>query len=367
MNKYVFLGIVVALALSTAEVQVHAQPKSDNVIIVTLDGFRWQEVFSGMDSAIAVQQRFHQGDSTYIFQTYWAADPVARRNALLPFVWSTIAHEGQMFGNRLKGSTVDVANPYWFSYPGYHEIFTGFPDTAVNSNGYPNNPHTTLLDFLSGQPGFAGRVAAFGAWEAFSRILNAPRASFPVVAAYDDCGVGTPTEIEKTINAMRKDCYRQWGSDECFDVFTYFAAWEQLKVRRPRVLYIGLGETDEWAHAGNYRAYLESAHIADQWLRQLWDFVQSDPEYRGRTTLFITADHGRGDKRKEQWTGHGQSVPDSHEIWFGVLGPGITPRGEMAGGSAITASQFAQTIASVLGLTFVADHPIGQKIGLQTR
>jgi phosphopentomutase len=166
---------------------------------------------------------------------------------------------------------------------------------------------------------------------------------------------------------MRKDCYRQWRNDECFDVFTYHAAWEHLKTRRPGILYIGLGETDEWGHAENYRAYLDAAHIADQWLREIWNFVQNDPEYRDRTTLFIAADHGRGDRRKDQWTGHGQSVPDSHEIWFCVLGPGIAPRGEIAGGPPITASQFAQTIASLLGFTFVADHHVGGKIALQAR
>lgn len=365
MNKFRLCCVLTMLALAIVEPPAYCQSKSENIIIVTLDGFRWQEVFGGMDSAIAVQKRFHHGDSAYLYSTYWSANPVTRRKSLLPFFWSTVAGNGQIFGNRWLGSAVDVANQYWFSYPGYHEIFTGFPDTAVNSNSYPNNPHTTVLDFLHRQPGFEGRVAAFGAWEAFSRILNAPRAGFPVVAALDDCGVGTPTEREKLINAMRRDCYKQWGNDECFDVFTYYAAWEHLKTRRPRVLYIGLGETDEWAHAENYRAYLDAAHVADRWLRELWDFVQNDPEYRDRTTLFITADHGRGDRRKEQWTGHGQTVPDAHEIWFAVLGPGIAACGENAGGPPVTASQFAQTIASLLGFTFSSDHPMGEKIVLR--
>jgi hypothetical protein len=367
MNRFRMCCLLVLLAVMIPGSPVHGQSKSENLIIVTVDGFRWQEVFGGMDSAVAVQKRFHRGDSLYLFQKYWSNEPMARRKALLPFLWGTVAGNGQLYGNRQRGSTVDVANPYWFSYPGYHEIFTGFPDTAVNSNSYPANPHTTILDFFQRQPGFTGRVAAFGAWEAFSRILNAPRAGFPVVAAFDDCGVGTPTEREKLINGMRRDCYRQWGNDECFDVFTYYEALEHLKTRRPRILYIGLGETDEWAHAESYRAYLDAAHIADGWLRELWDFVQNDPEYRDRTTLFITTDHGRGDRKKEQWTGHGQSVPDAHETWCAVLGPGVAARGEIAGGPAISASQFAQTFASLLGFTFVANHPIGQKIILQAR
>ena len=359
--------VVAMLILAAAGLPAHGQPKSENIIVVTLDGFRWQEVFGGMDSTIAVQKRFHRGDSAYLFRTYWSPDPAVRRRTLLPFLWTTVEQEGQLHGNRQRGSVVGMANPYWFSYPGYHEIFTGYPDTAVNSNSYPHNPHVTVLEFLHKQPGFQGRVAAFGAWEAFSRILNAPRAGFPVVAGFDDCGGTSPTGKEVLINTMRRDSYRPWGNDECFDLFTYYAAREHLTTRRPRVLYIGLGETDEWAHAEQYRAYLDAAHQADRWLRELWDFIQGDPEYRNRTTLFVAVDHGRGDRRKEQWTGHGQSVPDAHEIWFAIIGPGIAARGEVAGGPPATASQFAQTIASLLGHPYIADHPVGKKIELQTR
>jgi hypothetical protein len=356
------LGIALILFIASAWPSVHSQTKTENVIIVTLDGFRWQEVFGGMDSAIAHQKRFHRGDSAYIFKQYWSVDPESRRELLMPFLWSTMANEGQLHGNRHLGSNVDVANPYWFSYPGYNEIFTGYPDTAVNSNSYPNNPHTNILEFLNRQPRFAGKVAAFGAWDAFSRILNAPRAGFPLIAAFDDCGGPAPTTNEVLINRIRNDSYRPWGSDECFDVFTYYAALEDLKTRAPRVLYIGFGETDEWAHAEDYRAYLDAAHQCDAWLRDLWALVQSDPVYRERTALFVTADHGRGDREKEQWTGHGQSVPDSHEIWFGIIGPDIRPAGEIAAGSQTYASQFAQTIASLLGCTFVAEHPVGKRM-----
>jgi hypothetical protein len=257
---------------------------------------------------------------------------------------------------------VDVANPYWFSYPGYSEIFTGFPDSAVNSNNHPHNAHTNILEFLHRQPEFAGKIAAFGAWDAFPRILNAPRAGFPVIAAFDNCGGTTPTPGEILINKMRRDSYKPWHDAECFDVFTYYAALEHLKTRRPRVLYIGLGETDEWAHAGDYRAYLDAAYQTDRWLEDIWKVIDNDPGYRGRTILFITVDHGRGDEQKEQWTGHGQSVPDSHEIWFAILGPGISGKGEVATASPKYASQFAQTIVSLLGYVFVAEHPVGDRM-----
>ena len=114
----------------------HAQTQSpvENIIIITTDGFRWQDVFTGMDSAIAVNKKFNEGDSSFIFDQYWDPDVKKRRARLLPFLWSTFAANGQLYGNRLIGNNVDNANPYWFSYPGYSEIFCGFVDTAINSN-----------------------------------------------------------------------------------------------------------------------------------------------------------------------------------------------------------------------------------------
>jgi hypothetical protein len=47
---------------------------------------------------------------------------------------------------------------------------------------------------------------------------------------------------------------------ECLDVFTHCAAIEELNKNKPRVLYIAYGETDEWAHSGKYRSYLDAAH-----------------------------------------------------------------------------------------------------------
>jgi bisphosphoglycerate-independent phosphoglycerate mutase (AlkP superfamily) len=128
---------------------------------------------------------------------------------------------------------------------------------------------------------------------------------------------------------MNKDAYRPFGEEECLDVFTHYAAFEHLKYRKPRVLYIAYGETDEWAHSGKYRSYLDAAHQVDQWLSQLWDYLQKDPFYKGKTALFITVDHGRGDVIKKEWTSHNNKIQDCDQIWFATLGPGIPAKGEI--------------------------------------
>ena len=336
--------------------------KAENMIIITTDGFRWQELFKGMDSAIANNHEFNQGDSALLFEKYWSNDENERRKKLMPFMWNVIVSKGQLYGNRTYGNKVDNANPYWFSYPGYNEIMTGYPDTSINSNDYPPNPHMTVLEFLNRQPKFKGKVAAFGAWNAFDRILNEQRGGFPVFSAFDSFGEKNPTANEKLINAMLKDAYRPFGDAECLDVFTHYGAFEYLKTRHPKILYIAYGETDEWAHNGKYHSYLDAAHQVDEWLKNLWNFIQTDSLYKNKTTIFITTDHGRGDKKKEEWKSHNNKISDSHEIWLTVMGPGVKAKGEIKTEIQLYQQQIAQTISKLLGYTFKTNHPVAEEI-----
>lgn len=94
---------------------------------------RWEEVFGGADSALLLNKQFTK-DSAGTSAKFWDDNIEARRKKLFPFLWSTVVSKGQLYGNRWKGSEVNNANRYKFSYPGYNEIFTGYPDTLVNSN-----------------------------------------------------------------------------------------------------------------------------------------------------------------------------------------------------------------------------------------
>lgn len=341
---------------------LHAQSKIENLIIVTTDGFRWQEVFKGMDSAIANNRNYNQNDSATIYKKYWANDPVERRKKLLPFIWSEIATNGQIYGNRDYDNKVDNANPYWFSYPGYNEIFTGFPDEKINSNAYTYNPNVNVLEFINRQPKYKGKVAAFTAWDAFDRILNEPRCGFPVIAAFDPLPRNSINSM--WITKMAEDAYRPFGDEECLDVFTHYKAFDYLRVIQPKVLYISYGETDEWAHHEHYKDYLDAAHHVDQWLNDIWNFIQHSPVYKDKTALLITVDHGRGNTDKTLWTSHNNKIPDSHEIWFAVIGPGINAKGEVKEPMQLYQKQLAQTMAGLLGLRFTANHPIADKIEL---
>lgn len=363
----IIISLIVLALLSGCATSPQNDPPAgtiENLILVTSDGLRWQEVFGGLDSSLASDNRFNEGDSSYMMNKYGGSTARERRQRLMPFLWSAIASQGQLYGNRWLGNKVDNANPYWFSYPGYSELLTGYADTAINSNDYPANPHLTLPEFFNQQKGWEGRVAAFGAWQAFDRIINEKRSGIPVVCALDTFGGKQPTAAEQLLNRLHQDAYKPWHDHECFDVFTHYGAQEYLHTRKPRLLYIAYGETDEWAHAGRYRSYLDAAHQVDKWISDIWNYVQSDPQYRDKTAIFITTDHGRGDTVKTQWTSHGSSIAGASQIWFAVLAPGITTTGEMKGGTPLYQQQLAQTMAGLLGYTYSAQHPIAPGISL---
>src|ERR1700733_3724386 len=118
--------------------------RTANVVIVTLDGLRWQEVYRGADSALINSK--YTDDKSSVQKQFWADDAGERRKMLFPFLWSTLARRGQLYGNRDAGSKDEVANSYFFSYPGYNEIFTGYTDPHMNTNNAISNPNINVLE-----------------------------------------------------------------------------------------------------------------------------------------------------------------------------------------------------------------------------
>jgi hypothetical protein len=146
---------------------------------------------------------------------------------------------------------------------------------------------------------------------------------------------------------------REWQGVR-FDSFTSAVALELLARRQPRVLYIALGEPDDWAHDRRYDHYLESAHAADAFLGELWLTLQALPSYRERTTLLVTVDHGRG-STPQDWTDHGAEVAGSERIFVAALGPGIGPETAIEG--EVTAGRLAATLAAAVGMDYAAAVP----------
>lgn len=323
-------------------------PVAENIFIITTDGFRWQEVFKGADSVLINSDNFTP-DTATLKLLYWANTPEERRKKLLPFFWNVIAAKGQVYGNREWGNKVDVANLYSLSYPGYNEMLTGHADITVSSNRKKNNPNVNVLEYLDNKPAFKGKVAAFSSWDVFPYILNTERNELLVNSGYstmDENG----SRNQHIINAVQTEVVQEKAATR-YDQLTFLTAKEYIQQHHPRVLYLGLGETDEFAHAGRYDLYLQQAAQVDQMIAELWHIVQTTPGYKNNTTFIITTDHGRGSK-SSRWTSHGEFINGSSQTWFAVIGPGIKPAGEIKVKQQQYLRQMAQTIAGVLGEDF---------------
>ena len=333
--------------------------KTKNVILITLDGMRWQEIFSGAEHRL-ISHEFVQ-DSASLVRDFWGETPEVRRSRLMPFLWTEIAVKGQLLGNRQYGNFVNVTNRQWFSYPGYNELLCGFADyERIHSNDKFNNPNQTILEYINNQPVFKGKVVAYTSWDVFPFIINAERSGIRV-----NSGLVTQlpavSEREKLLNDLMFQVPNPLG-DVRLDAFTYHYAFEYLRKNKPRLMYLSFDETDDFAHQGKYEWYLRSAHYTDFFIRSIWNYCQSDPQYRGSTTLIITCDHGRGNVGKSDWRDHGISVPGADQIWMAIIGPDTPGGGERRTQEQHYQNQLARTIVALLGLQLPPEHKAGNSM-----
>jgi hypothetical protein len=297
----------------------------ENLFIITLDGFRWQEIFNGADSLLINDGEFTSEDSL-LKTLYWASTCEERRQKLMPFFWSVIGKKGQVYGNRAYSNYVNVVNNYKLSYPGYNEIFTGYPDPHIASNKRKFNPNNNVLEYLNAKTAFHNKVVAFTSWDVFPFIFNEKRSGFLINSGYDTLSASDSLEEETMINNLEEDLVYDKAHTR-YDQLTYLAAKEYLKQYHPKVLFLGLGETDEFAHEGRYDLYLQQANQVDKMIADLWHWVQTTTGYANNTTFIITTDHGRG--IKDKWTSHAEFIKGSSQTWLALIGPGIGPLGEM--------------------------------------
>jgi dienelactone hydrolase len=329
-------------------------PRTRNVVLITTDGLRWQEVFGGADESL-MRKEAGVSDPGALRREFWRPTTDARREALLPFLTTVVARRGQLYGNPATGSTARVTNGRNFSYPGYSELLSGRADARIDSNDRKPNPNVTVLEWLNGREPYRGKVAAFGSWDVFPFIINRERSGVLVNAGFEPVSPADRDGRRALLNELIAETTPAADSVR-HDSLTFAAALEHLHAARPRVLYLALGETDDWAHAGRYDRYLQSALRFDRYMRRLWDEMQAMDEYRDATTFVITTDHGRG-RAPTDWKSHGEKLPESRDIWIGVLGPDTPALGERVPAGIVTQSQVAATVAAALGEDFARAMP----------
>jgi hypothetical protein len=327
--------------------------QTEYVFLVTGDGIRHQEVFTGADPDLLPETAKKSSGIESIAdirKQFWADDPKERREKLMPFFWKELSKHGVIYGNRALGSAVNCKNPHWFSYPGYAEILNGGPLPEIDSNDPKFSPRETVLEHIRREFKLSpNQVAAIGSWRVFNWITMRTDGSIFCNAGYEAMPPELANEKMKLWSSLQFEMMSPWDTVR-FDAVTLNLTLEYIAMHQPKVVYLALGETDDWAHDRRYDRTIQSLAYFDEALRRLWTLLQSSPKYRGKSTMIVTTDHGRG-RNPEDWTSHGEKFPGSDEAWLAIFGPGVPKLGEMKNTPAYSLSNVAATMLTLLGLS----------------
>lgn len=347
-SLFAFLAFVVSLS---------AQPVAERVILVTFDGVRCQEMFQGLDpEAWQAQNEGKDFAASALYARFWADTPEERRAKVMPFFWGELMRDhGAIAGNRFAGSVVRLSNRIRSSYPGYSELLTGAAnDGVIRNNTKIQNPRATVLDFLRAELALpAERVALVGSWDVFAWIATHRAGNVAINAGFT--AYEHPDPAIRALSAQQFETPTPWNNVR-HDYYTFRFALAHLERHRPVVFHLALGETDDWAHDKRYDRVIEALHRSDAYLRALWNWLYSQDDYRGRTTLLFATDHGRGDF-SANWHAHNAHLDGAAYVWLAAAGAGVTARGELRDHAELSNNQVAATLAWTLGRDYRAAAP----------
>ncbi len=343
---------------------------AENIVLVTLDGLRWQELFAGLDVELATNDDFSSQKDMLAtkFGDMVRADSARK---IFPFLHNIVFEKGSYVGDRTRSSCARVTNDWYFSYPGYSEILTGVVNSAIDSNSKVLNPERSFLELLEKQTAFAGKSAAFASWDVFPYILNVERSGLHVNAFAAESN--PQSEFESLLNILYSDTPTPWPTVRN-DSFTHHYAMSYFKRELPRVLFVSYGETDDFAHDGKYDEYVIAANRTDRFISELWEMVQSTPTHKDNTVLFIAVDHGRGSNPIETWQHHASKssvsgymsslstyengIEGSEAVWMAAMGPGIASEGLITTeANCLSNNRIAATLLKLLNVDYQSLNP----------
>lgn len=106
------------------------------------------------------------------------------------------------------------------------------------------------------------------------------------------------------------------------DVATVEKVKQVITENHPKLMLINLLEVDTYGHSNNWEGYKRGIANCDQHVYDIWNYIQSDPEMKDQTALFITNDHGRHkDGHKDGFVNHGDGCEGCRHISLLAMGP----------------------------------------------
>lgn len=268
-NLFKILALLLLLFTATqAYNQEDKKYKTENVVVLIMDGPRYCETW---------------GDSTH---------------KLVPNMANNMAQHGVISSNFWnKGPT--------YTCSGHTAICTGVYQ-KVRNDGSELPKHPSMFQY-------------------YLKATGKKRSAAYVIASKDKLAILTNCKKKDWKGQYRpaQDCgYNGLNSGYRPDRVTYLQTIKILEEKKPNLVIVNFRQPDAWGHAGNYKKFLETTKQTDQYIYQIFKFISENDHYKGKTTVFVTNDHGRHpDGRKDGFISHGDGCEGCRHINFFAAGP----------------------------------------------
>ena len=330
-----------------ARVETPSPGRDRTIVLVAIDGVRWQEVFLGVDPKLARRQRFRR-------------DEIVGARELMPNLHRLLETRGAAVGAPSQPHAMVASGPHYVSLPGYIEMLSGVGPSGCSNNECGRTPWKTLADELADtRRGDRTQVAVVSSWP----LIEQAAAKRPQAIALSTGRHGGETREALLFDGVARSIVRRGErssphpghGDFRPDRFTAELGLHVLRARAPGFLFIGLGETDEYGHRNDYRSYLRALTYADSVVGEVAAIVRELNAGGHPTTLFVTSDHGRA----QNFVTHGAHAPESARTWLVAAGAGVRARGAVVSPRRRRLADIAPTIRYLVG----AAPPIGSPSG----
>lgn len=303
------------------------------VVLVTLDGVRWEDVFTSSSEA-----KTSRGDG--------APPPSA-----MPNLMAIVRERGIALGGPDCEHDMRASGPNFVSLPGYIEMFSGKP-TSCTHNGCAPVQSRTVLDDARATIESPGEVAVFSSWSRYQNAVARDRKALTLSA-------GAHTTLGQTSAAAKSDDRLRFllevgaanqgypgHGDYRPDEHTAKIALRYLETVGPRLLVLGLGDADEQAHRGDVAGYRRAIKRSDEVIAELDRVLARMGNEGSQTAVLVTTDHGRAKTIR----GHGAIWPESQRVFFAAFGARIAHRGITCATSPLHLADVAGSVRSLLGV-----------------
>lgn len=304
----------------------HARAPS-RVVLVTVDGVRWEDVLS---------------------EAARAEGPDGGRGAdvVMPNLLRLVGDRGVALGGPGCAHDVRASGPNFVSLPGYLEIFTGRP-TDCRHNGCAPVDTATVVDEARAAVAASSDVAVFSSWSTYARAVTRDREAIALSAGARAASIGDDDpELASLLEEGARHAGRPGWGDYRPDRYTSRIALRYLEAIRPRLLVVGLGDADEHAHRGDFAGYRRAIRRADDFVGALARALARMGEDGEETAVIVTTDHGRARTLR----GHGGRFPESQRVFVAAFGAGIARRGVACASEPLRLSHVAGAVRALLSL-----------------